>query len=59
MNAAATYARSSKDRSDISIATQQRELGELARARDLQVVREFADAVQSGSTDDRPAFRDL
>ncbi|MDR0780978.1 MAG: recombinase family protein, partial [Pseudomonadales bacterium] len=56
---AALYLRSSKDRSDVSIDAQRRELVTLAHSRNLSVAAEFADAVQSGSTEDRPAFRDL
>jgi len=56
MRKAAIYARSSKDRSDVSIATQTHELTEIARARDLEVVQTFEDAVVSGATEDRPGF---
>lgn len=56
---AALYCRSSKDRSDVSIAAQRRELEKLASSRALQIVRSYEDAVESGSTDDRPAFREL
>lgn len=53
----AIYARSSKDRSDISIDTQRRALHATAVARGLTVVAEFADAVESGKDEDRPAFQ--
>jgi site-specific DNA recombinase len=56
---AALYCRSSKDRSDVSIAAQRRELEKLAGSRSLQIVRSYEDAVESGSTDDRPAFSEL
>ena len=56
MRKAAIYARSSKDRSDVSIATQTHELTEIARVRDLEVVQTFEDAVVSGATEDRPGF---
>ena len=56
---AAVYARSSKDRSDISIAAQHRELQSLAVGKGLQIVQSFDDAVESGKDDDRPAFQDL
>lgn len=59
MAAAALYLRSSKDRSDVSIDTQRRALHELAVARGLVVVDEFADAVESGKDEDRPAFQRL
>ena len=57
--AAVIYARSSKDRSDISTQTQVHELTQLAESRSLTVVRTFEDAVALGSTDDRPAFGEL
>jgi site-specific DNA recombinase len=59
MQTAASYTRSSKDRSDISIATQRHELEKLAASRSLKVVRSYEDAVESGSTDNRPAFIEL
>ena len=58
-NQAVTYLRSSKDRSDVSIDAQRRALHELARARSLAIVGEFADAVESGKDDDRPGFQQL
>lgn len=58
-NRAALYLRSSKDRSDVSIDAQRRALHELAIARSLVVVDEFADAVESGKDEDRPAFQRL
>lgn len=59
MNRAALYLRSSKDRADISIDAQRRALHEMAVARGLVVVDEFADAVESGKDEDRPAFQRL
>ncbi|MCL5060459.1 MAG: recombinase family protein [Candidatus Thermoplasmatota archaeon] len=56
---AALYLRSSKDRSDVSIDAQRRQLVELAQARGLPIVAEFADAVESGKDDDRPDFQRL
>lgn len=58
-NRAALYLRSSKDRSDVSIDAQRRALHELAQDRGLAVVEEFADAVESGKDEDRPAFQRL
>lgn len=58
-NRAILYLRSSKDRSDVSIDAQRRALHELAGARGLVVVDEFADAVESGKDNDRPAFQRL
>lgn len=59
MQTAALYLRSSKDRSSVSIDAQRRELLNLAAARDLAVVAEFADVVESGKTDQRPGFQAL
>jgi hypothetical protein len=42
------HLRSSKDRSDVSIEAQHRELTALAKPRGLVVADEFADAVESG-----------
>jgi DNA invertase Pin-like site-specific DNA recombinase len=56
---AATYARSSKDRSDISPAAQRRALEQLAASRSLAIVETFEDAVESGATEDRPGFQRL
>lgn len=56
---AAIYLRSSKDRSDVSIDAQRRQLQDLAKQRDILIVEEFADAVESGKDDDRPSFQNL
>lgn len=56
---AAAYLRSSKDRSDVSIAAQSRELEALASSRGLKIVTRYEDAVESGSSEDRPAFLKL
>ena len=53
------YLRSSKDRADMSIDAQRRQLVELAQARGLPIVAEFADAVESGKDDDRPGFQSM
>lgn len=58
-NRVALYLRSSKDRSDVSIDAQRRELTELAKQRGLVVVDEFVDAVESGRDENRPGFRRL
>lgn len=55
-NRAVCYLRSSKDKSDISIDTQRRALHEFAVSRGLVVVDEYADAVESGKDEDRPAW---
>ena len=59
VNQIALYLRSSKDRSDVSIDAQRRELTALAKQRGLVVVDEFADAVESGRDENRPGFRRL
>ncbi len=59
MATAAFYLRSSKDRADISLAAQRHELEKLAASRSLTVVKSYEDAVESGSTEDRPAFIEL
>jgi site-specific DNA recombinase len=56
---AALYLRSSKDRSDVSIDAQRRELQKLATDRGLTVSQEYADAVESAKDDRRPAFQQL
>lgn len=58
-DAAAIYTRSSKDRSDISPATQAAALEQLAASRSLSITERFEDAVESGSTEDRPGFQEL
>lgn len=55
----ALYLRSSKDRSDVSIDAQRRELRTLAKSRNLVVVEEFSDAVESGKDANRPGFQSL
>ncbi len=55
----AVYLRSSKDRHDVSIDAQRRDLQTLATTKLHKIVAEFADAVESGKDDDRPGFRDL
>jgi site-specific DNA recombinase len=59
MEQVATYVRSSKDRHDVSLDAQRRELNELAKNRRLLIVEEFADAVESGKDDQRPGFQAL
>jgi DNA invertase Pin-like site-specific DNA recombinase len=56
---AAVYIRSSKDRHDVSIASQKRELKKLAKSKSLRIVREFVDVVESAKTEFRPAFQEL
>lgn len=59
MTNAAVYLRSSKDRHDVSIASQKRELNKLAKTNNLQIVREYVDVVESAKTEFRPAFQEL
>lgn len=56
---AVLYLRSSKDRADVSIETQRQELLRLASSRDLEIVREFTDVVESAKSEHRPAFQEL
>lgn len=55
----ALYMRSSKDRTDVSIDAQRRELQALAKARNLILTEEFTDAVESGKDENRPGFQAL
>ena len=60
MKKAVLYLRSSKDRNDVSIDAQRRELEEFARSRNLAIVGEHADVVLSGKDEEnRPAFQKL
>jgi DNA invertase Pin-like site-specific DNA recombinase len=56
---AALYLRSSKDRADVSIDAQRRELKTLAAAKHLPIVAEFTDVVLSGADETRPGFQAL
>lgn len=59
MSRAALYLRSSKDRSDVSIDAQRRELQALAADRGLWIVEEYTDVVESAKSEDRPGFQRL
>lgn len=59
MEKAATYLRSSKDRSDVSIDAQRRELAKLATQRGFLIVRELIDVVESAKDEHRPGFQQL
>jgi DNA invertase Pin-like site-specific DNA recombinase len=59
MDNAALYLRSSKDRHDVSLDAQRRELMALAKLRNLTIVETFQDAVESGKDDQRPGFQAL
>lgn len=54
---AALYLRSSKDRHDVSVDSQSRELRKFAKKSGDIVVAEFSDRVESAKTDDRPGFQ--
>ena len=54
---AALYLRSSKDRHDVSVESQQRELAEFAQKEGSAIVEEFIDKVESAKTDNRPGFQ--
>lgn len=56
---AALYLRSSKDRHDVSIDAQRDELHRLAKNRNIEIVREFVDVVESAKDEHRPAFQAL
>ena len=58
-NRAVLYLRSSKDRSDVSIDAQRRELQALAEKLNLIITAEFSDAVESGKDNNRPGFQAL
>jgi DNA invertase Pin-like site-specific DNA recombinase len=53
----ALYLRSSKDRSDVSIDAQRRELRALAAKRGLKIIEEYVDAVESAKDENRPGFQ--
>lgn len=56
---AALYLRSSKDRSDVSIDAQRRELTKLAQDRGILIVHEYSDVVESAKDENRPGFQQL
>lgn len=56
---AAIYLRSSKDRSDVSIDAQRRQLQHLASERKYHIAAEFSDVVESGKDDQRAGFQSL
>ena len=55
----ALYLRSSKDRHDVSVESQRRELRASADASGLLIVAEFVDKVESAKTANRPAFQEM
>lgn len=56
---AALYARSSKDRADVSVDSQIRELGARAKHDGYLVVATYHDKALSGKDDDRPGFQEM
>jgi site-specific DNA recombinase len=56
---AAIYLRSSKDRKDVSIDAQRRELQNLATSQSIIVVKEYSDVVESAKDENRPGFQRL
>lgn len=56
---AAIYLRSSKDRKDVSIDAQRRELQKLATDANILIVQEYTDVVESAKDENRPGFQKL
>jgi site-specific DNA recombinase len=56
---AAIYLRSSKDRKDVSIDAQRRELKKLAADQGIIVTQEYSDVVESAKDENRPGFQRL
>ena len=56
---AAIYLRSSKDRSDVSIDAQARELLALAESKSLTIIQRYEDVVESAKDENRPGFQQL
>ena len=56
---AAIYLRSSKDRKDVSIDAQRRELQKLATDQGIVVAKEYSDVVESAKDENRPGFQRL
>lgn len=59
MKKAALYLRSSKDRKDVSLDVQRRELEQLAQAKGLEIATEYSDVVESGKDESRPGYQRL
>ena len=56
---AVLYLRSSKDRSDVSIAAQRRKLEKLAKDRNFEIHAEYLDVVESAKSEDRDGLQSL
>jgi site-specific DNA recombinase len=59
MKLAALYARSSKDRHDVSVDSQVTELKARAKADGYTIAAKFVDKALSGKDDDRPGFQEM
>src|SRR5579863_2259304 len=59
MERVAPYLRSTKDRHDVSVEAQRRELAAHAESKGYVTTVVFEDKVQSAKTDDRPGFQDM
>jgi site-specific DNA recombinase len=59
MERVALYLRSTKDRHDVSVEAQRRELTAHAESKSYVTSAVFEDKVQSAKTDDRPAFQEM
>jgi site-specific DNA recombinase len=59
MERLALYLRSTKDRHDVSVEAQRRELTAHAESKSYVTTVVFEDKVQSAKTDDRPAFQEM
>jgi site-specific DNA recombinase len=59
MERLALYLRSTKDRHDVSVESQRRELAAHAESKSYATTAVFEDKVQSAKTDDRPAFQEM
>jgi len=55
----AIYLRSSKDRHDVSVESQRRELHRYVHDQGDVIVAEFEDKVESAKTANRPAFQEM
>src|SRR4051794_10123468 len=59
LETAAMYLRSSRDKHDVSIDAQRRDLKRLASEKGLSVIREYVDVVESAKDEHRPGFQVL
>jgi site-specific DNA recombinase len=59
LETAAMYLRSSRDKHDVSIDAQRRDLKRLASEKGLSMIREYVDVVESAKDEHRPGFQVL